>query len=209
MKNVLLIGDSIRMGYDKAVKKSLEGKANVYFPEENCRFASYVLRYLHEYKSLVEGSKVDVLHWNAGLWDCLRLFEEEPHTPIDVYAYYIDRICVRIKKILPDADVVFATCTSVQSEKMAVNFKRYNEEIEKYNDAAVAVVKKYGFAVNDLYPVSTALPAEAHSDPVHYYTPMGTEAFANRVLAHVVPLLGITDEVTYKEELYTDKPIGI
>ena len=42
MKNVLLIGDSIRKGYDKAVKKTLEGKANVYFPEDNCRFASYV-----------------------------------------------------------------------------------------------------------------------------------------------------------------------
>lgn len=49
MKNLLLIGDSIRMGYDKAVKKTLEGKANVIFPEENCRFASYVLRYFHEY----------------------------------------------------------------------------------------------------------------------------------------------------------------
>ena len=49
MKNVLLIGDSIRIGYGKAVKRTLEGKANVYFPTENCRFASYVLRYLHEY----------------------------------------------------------------------------------------------------------------------------------------------------------------
>ena len=27
------------------------------------------------------------------LWDTLRLFDEEPHTPIDVYAYYIERIC--------------------------------------------------------------------------------------------------------------------
>ena len=34
MKNVLLIGDSIRRGYDKAAKKTLEGKANVYFPEK-------------------------------------------------------------------------------------------------------------------------------------------------------------------------------
>ena len=32
MKNVLLIGDSIRIGYDKSVKKTLEGLANVYFP---------------------------------------------------------------------------------------------------------------------------------------------------------------------------------
>ena len=49
MKNVLLLGDSIRTGYDKAVKRSLEPYANVYFPDENCRFASYLLRNLHEY----------------------------------------------------------------------------------------------------------------------------------------------------------------
>ena len=49
MKNVLLIGDSIRIGYDKSVRSSLEGIANVYFPEDNCKFASSVLRYLHEY----------------------------------------------------------------------------------------------------------------------------------------------------------------
>ena len=209
MKNVLLIGDSIRMGYDKAIKKSLEGIANVYFPEENCRFASYVLRYLHEYKELVKDEQIDVLHWNAGLWDCLRLFEEEPHTPVEVYSYYIDRICLRIKKVFPNAKVIFATSTRVQSEKMSVDFKRYNEEIEQYNEAAVAVVKKHGFRINDLYAVSASLPEEAHSDPVHYYTPMGTETYTNAVLSHIVPLLGITEEITYKEALYTDKPIGI
>lgn len=209
MKNVLLIGDSIRGGYDKSVKKTLEGKANVCFPKENCRFAAYVLRYIHEYKALVEDGDVDVIHWNAGLWDCLRLFEEEPQTPIDVYAYYIDRICVRMKKLFPDAKIIFATSTKVQSEKMDKNFKRYNEEIEKYNEAAVAIVKKYGFIVNDLYAVSAILPDEAHSDPVHYYTPIGTEAFTNAVLSHILPLLDITEEVAYKEELYTDKPVGI
>ncbi len=209
MKNLLLIGDSIRMGYDKAIKKTLEGKANVYFPEENCRFAAYLLRYIHGYKKLVEEGEVDVIHWNAGLWDCLRLFEEEPHTPIDVYAYYIDRLCQRIKKVFPEAKVIFATSTSVQSEKMDKDFKRYNEEIEEYNKVAVEVVKKYGFEINDLYRVSTTLPEEAHSDQVHYYTSMGTKAFAEQVLSCVVPALGITEEITYKEDLYTNKPIGI
>ena len=68
MKNILLVGDSIRIGYDKSVKLSLEGKANVYFPEENCRFATFVLRYLHEYKKLVPDGKVDILHWNGNIW---------------------------------------------------------------------------------------------------------------------------------------------
>ena len=209
MKNALLIGDSIRMGYDKAVKNTLKGKANVYYPEENCRFASYVLRYIHEYKNILGDNHVDVLHWNTGLWDCLRLFGEEPHTPVDVYAYYIDRICIRIQKLFPDAQVIFATSTSVQSEFMSPNFMRYNEEIEAYNAAAIKVVSKYGFRVNDLYAISVDLPAEAHSDAVHYYTPMGTKSLTEQVLSYILPALGIAEKIEYKEELYTDKPIGI
>ncbi len=209
MKNLLLIGDSIRMGYDKSVKKTLEGKVNVIFPDENCRFASYVLRYFHEYLNGIKGEDIDVIHWNAGLWDCLRLFEEEPHTPIDVYAYYIERICIRIKKLCPNAHVIFATSTKVLSEKMNKNFKRYNEEIEKYNEVAVNVVEKYGFKVNDLYSLSVTLPEEAHSDAVHYYTPAGTEAFTNRVISFVTQCLGIEEKLEYREDVYTDKPIGI
>jgi len=167
-----------------------------------------VLRYLGEYRNLVNGS-VDVLHWNAGLWDCLRMYGEEPHTPVDVYSYYIDRICRRIGKLMPEAKVIFALSTGVQSERMSADFKRYNEEIERYNAAAEAVVRKYGFEVNDLYAVSQALPPDAHSDAVHYYTPMGTEAFTNKVLSYLLPALGVTEPVVYKEELYNGQPIGI
>lgn len=209
MKKVLLLGDSIRMGYDKAVKRSLEGKAEVYFPQENCRFASYLLRNISDYRQLSDNQPFDVIHWNAGLWDCLRLFEEDPHTPLDVYAYYIDRVCIRLKKLYPNAKIIFATSTKVQSEKMDKDFKRYNEEIEEYNRTAVEVVKKHGFPVNDLYAVSDTLPEEAHSDSVHYYTPLGTEVFTNAVLVHLKEALGIKEELVYKEELYTDEPIGI
>ena len=208
MKNVLLIGGSIRLGYDKSVKASLGDRANVIFPEENCRFASYVLRYFHEYLGDIKGENIDVIHWNAGLWDCLRLFEEEPHTPIEVYEYYIDRICKRIKKLCPNAKVIFATCTACQCDKMRRDFKRYNEEIDAYNAAAIKVVSKYGFEINDLNAVSKKLPDEAHSDPVHYYTSMGTEAFTKKVLSHILPALGL-EEAEYKEVLYVKDPIGI
>ena len=209
MKTVLLSGDSIRRGYDAAVKKSLEGMAEVYYPEENSRFAAYTLRNIHEYKNLVPSKQVDVLHWNAGLWDCLRLFGEDPHTPIDVYAYYIERVCKRIQKTFPESKVIFATSTSVQSEKMHPDFKRYNEEIEAYNARAVEIVKSHGFEVNDLYAASRTLPDEAHSDPVHYYTPMGTETFANQVLRYLADALELDDAPEYKEVLHTDKPVGM
>lgn len=209
MKNVLLIGDSIRVGYDKSVKKSLEGIANVYFPEDNCRFASYLLRYVHDYKNLLKGEDVDVLHWNTGLWDSLRMFGEEPQTPLKIYEYYIDRLCKRIKKLFPKAKVIFATSTSVLSEEMEEDFKRYNEDIEKYNQVAVEVVKKYGFLVNDLYELSINLPKTAHSDPTHYYTPMGTEAFTNQVLKHLANALELENTPKYTEVLHGDKPIGV
>ena len=41
--------------------------------------------------------------------------------------------------MFPEAKVIFATSTSVQSELMDKNFKRYNEEIEAYNEAAVGI----------------------------------------------------------------------
>lgn len=206
MKTLLLLGDSIRAGYDKSVQKSIGERANVIFPEDNNRFASYFLRHMHEWAG---SGQIDVIHWNTGLWDCLRLFGEDPHTPIEVYAYYIDRICRRIKKLYPDAKVIFATSTSVLSEEMSDDFKRYNEEIEEYNKAAVEVVSKYGFEINDLYALSKTLPKSAHSDPVHYYTPEGTRVFTEKVLEVVAPALGISEKLSYIEEMHTAKPVGI
>ena len=40
MKKILLIGDSISAWYKKLVRVAFEGQAEVYFPAENCRFAS-------------------------------------------------------------------------------------------------------------------------------------------------------------------------
>ena len=52
-------------------------------------------------------------------------------------------------------------------------------------------------------------PEESHSDLVHYYTPMGTEAFAKQVLSFVAPALGLEEAPKYREELYVSKPVGI
>ena len=90
-----------------------------------------------------------------------------------------------------------------------LNFKWYNEEIEKYNDEAVIIVRKCGFKVNDLYAVSATLLEEAHFDAVHYCITAGNKTLANQVLSAVVPELGIDEVLEYNEEMYIDKPIGI
>ena len=155
MKKILLIGDSIRQGYDKFVKLAYEGKAEVYYPEENCRFAEYVLRNLHEWAIQSGcGYDVDCIHWNAGLWDVIILFNDGTLTPIEVYKSYIERICKRINLIFPNAKVIFATSTPVIEEKYGENFKRFNKDIEAYNEVAVEVARTNGFAINDLYALS-------------------------------------------------------
>ena len=147
MKNILLLGDSIRIGYDKSVKKSLEGIANVYFPEDNTRFASYLLRYLTEYDRLIKDGTVDVLHWNAGLWDTLRLLGEDPHTPKDVYAYYIENSSM---------------CSNIPVTVNYVNINKYyktflqnaNAQTLCINDSVISdvneILKFHKIIVNDL-----------------------------------------------------------
>ena len=70
---ILLIGDSIRKGYDEYIRMVFDGIAEVYYHDENSRFTTYIIRQLYEWKSLIGcGDDVDLVHWNAGLWDDLR-----------------------------------------------------------------------------------------------------------------------------------------
>ena len=50
MKKILILGDSISMGYREYVKKALESKAEVFFPEENGRFVKYTFCDDHKLK---------------------------------------------------------------------------------------------------------------------------------------------------------------
>jgi hypothetical protein len=43
MKKVVLIGDSIRIGYQPFVQKKLEGKIEVIGPQVNCRHSLWAL----------------------------------------------------------------------------------------------------------------------------------------------------------------------
>ena len=79
MKKVVLLGDSIRLwGYGTPVEEALKNEFEVWQPTENCRFTTYVIRNLHEWKKQTEcGSDIDLIHWNVGLWDCLRQIDGE------------------------------------------------------------------------------------------------------------------------------------
>ncbi len=192
MKKIVLIGDSIRMGYDKYVKEALAGVAEVYYPSENCRYAENVLRFAGDWKNAMEApDDVDLVHWNAGLWDVLELYGDEPLTTKDYYANVIPRIDRRLRMLYPKAKIVFATSTAVNEGMARKEFFRHNSTIEEYNAIALRALEDTDTVINDLYPLSASLPVEAHSDFVHYYTDLGTERIGGKVLAVICEQLGI------------------
>lgn len=206
MKKIVLIGDSIRMGYDKYTKLAFEDVANVYYPNDNCRFASYILRHLHDWKKSFEcGDDVDCVHWNAGLWDSIFMPDGEHHTPIEIYKYYIERVCNRIKHLFPNAKVIFATSTPVVEERFLGECKRYNKDIELYNAAAVEIVRKHGFEVNDLYAITKDVPLEFYSDMTHFYTKEGTQLITNVVVKTLEQCLDIHAKELDYDVLFAEK----
>jgi hypothetical protein len=197
MKKIVLIGDSIRQGYDKYVKMAFEGVAQVYYPNENCRFASYILRNLVDWKEGMKcGDDVDLVHWNAGVWDNLILMDNRHHTEIDVYKSNVERICQFIKILFPNAKMIFATSTPVDEELFRVKFEpkkmmRLNSDTEIYNQAAVEIVRKQGGDINDLYGLLKDRQTEYHSDQTHFYTKEGTRVITNQVIEHIEKALNI------------------
>ena len=211
MKKILLIGDSIRAGYDKYTKMAFEDSAEIYFPKDNCRFTGYIIRHLLDWKNQLElGEDVDLIHWNAGLWDDLIMLDGKQHTSLETYKENIERICNIIKILFPRAEMIFATSTPVQEELFTV-CKRYNKDTEEYNAAAIEIVQKHGGHINDLYTLMSEAPVEYHSDLTHYYTREGTRIITNQVVRCIENVLNIKGKSLDYDKLFenSDQAIGI
>lgn len=184
MMKIVLIGDSIRLGYCKYVKEKLSGKAEVLFPEENCRFTQHVFRFIADWKKGGNwGDDVDIVHWNVGLWDVLRLFGDDTLTPIDTYADYIRRIDRQLRIHFPKAKLIFALSTNVQEEKYGRDFKRYNSDIIAFNNAAIKALEGTDEQINDLYSLTENIPDSCRSDLTHFNTPDGVALVGGKVLS--------------------------
>ena len=214
---IVLIGDSIRAGYDKYVKMAFDGVAEVYYPQENCRFTSHILRHITDWKEKMNcGDDVDLVHWNAGVWDNLILLDNRNHTEIEVYRENVDRICQFIKMLFPKAKMIFATSTPVDEERFKAKFAgrglmRLNSDTEIYNQAAIEIVRKHGGEINDLYGLLKKDQMKYHSDQTHFYTKEGTKVITNQVVACIEKVLNIKAKPLNYDLLFEEKTdvIGI
>ena len=148
LPRVLLIGDSISIGYTPRVRKLLNGEANVHRPKSNCRWSAYGDENILQW---VGDEKWELIHFNFGLWDWYGWKQENKSTP-ESYAKSLERIVNKLKS--SGAKLVFAVTTPpcIGPEKK-VKFIVSRERAEEFNRLALAVMKKHGVVINDLYSV--------------------------------------------------------
>jgi len=195
MKKIVLIGDSIRLGYETYVKEALAGVAEVFSPKENCRFAEYILRYLLVWKEdWGVGEEIDLVHWNVGLWDVAHLYGEDTLTTPDYYEEALKRIVRQLRRFFPNAKLVFATSTAVIESGYGKNFCRYNQDIERFNEIAVRTLLPLGVEINDLCAITKDMPESYHSDMTHFNTKEATKQIGDQILQLICKDLDISAE---------------
>lgn len=182
LPRVLLIGDSISVGYTVTVREALAGKANVHRIPEN---GGSTWRGLEKLGAWLSPGAWNVIHFNFGLHDLkymkdnkLDLAGEQVSTP-DAYAANLDRLAAELGKT--GAALIWAATTPVPE---GANGRRKGDDVI-YNAAAATVMRRHGIRINDLYShVLPALENLQRPRDVHY-TPDGY-AFLGRKVAEVI-----------------------
>lgn len=150
LPRVLLIGDSISMGYTLAVREALKGRANVHRPLENCGATE---RGLTRLDAWLGDGRWDVIHFNFGLHDLKYLDKDGQYVlpaqgtvvaTTEQYALNLRAIVARLKKT--GAKLIFATTTPVPPGTLG----RLTGSQRRYNRAALEVMKAENVQVNDL-----------------------------------------------------------
>ena len=167
---ILLLGDSIRLGYCNIVRELLKDEYEVLFPETNCRCTHFTLECLEGWAGMCDPDRIAAVHFNNGQWDAARFGgpDEEPLTTVPVYAHNMERIASRLKKYFPNALLSYATTTPMNPADAPCGCPRTTEEIREYNRAGVEVMTKMGIPVDDLFAVSEPLSEEYFCDCVHF-----------------------------------------
>jgi acyl-CoA thioesterase-1 len=180
---VLLIGDSISIGYAPAVRKLLDGKADVQLIPDNGGPTTNGLKNLSAW--LGEG-RWDVIHFNWGLHD-LRIMEDGARqVPIEAYEKNLGELIARLKTT--GAKLIWCSTTPVPEGKLSP--PRRPEDVPRYNEIAARIMHTNGIAINDLYGFALPRLAQIQRPENVHFTEAGSEQLAQIVAEAVVKALG-------------------
>ena len=193
LPDVLIIGDSISIGYMQPVVEGLRGKANVARPNTNCGNTGKGLAQIEDWLGDVSWS---VIHFNFGLHDlCYRHPESttqgkrdkvngQRDIEPDDYRRNLATILARLQAT--GARLIFATTTVVPAGEAG----RFEGDEVCYNQIARKVLAGHDVGLNDLYTLSASFEAELFrgAGDVHF-TPEGSARLGAQVVTAIERVL--------------------
>lgn len=206
MKNVLLVGDSIRLMYQSRVAELLGDGVRVFAPDENCRYTKYALWGMYSWYEGWGCPEIDVIHWNTGIWDLHRCTADGMiFTPLDEYLEYNRRLAIQMESYCKN--LIWATITPggrQLDEKKKTNYSLkegdtrvylcdytdvWNGDVRRYNAACSELLSRRGIRIDDLYGVISADPDRFISEDGIHPSPDGVEALSQKVASEIKKLL--------------------
>ncbi len=189
LPRVLIIGDSISIGYYPFVQELLKDKAIVQHNPGNAEHTGTGLEKVNEW---LGSGQWDVIHFNWGLWDlCYR----HPDSPVygnrdkengeltNTTKQYKRNLQELVKILQARGDcLIWANTTPVPPGEAG----RFEDDAIKYNRAALTIMKKNRIRVNDLFGYMLPHWQKYQVSPgdVHY-TPEGYRFLAEKVAEQI------------------------
>jgi lysophospholipase L1-like esterase len=187
--DLVLIGDSIRMGYEASVRDHLSDH-NIWSPEVNGGDSANVLTHIDDW---VTAHNPKVVHLNCGLHDLKKPFDQgTAQVGLDEYGRNLGQIFDQI--LAAGIRLVWATTTPVDEDLHHKNkdFDRFAADVDAYNGVALELSEARGIPVNDLHAVvQTAGPSRLLRDDGVHFTDEGSRLLGKVVARFVEPLLEI------------------
>ena len=189
LPDVLLIGDSISMGYTIPTRERLKGRANVRRPPRNCGPTSRGLAHLEEW---LGARRWNVIHFNWGLHDLKYvdpgggLTDPEkgrPFTSVEQYRKNLRKLVERLRAT--GAKLIWATTTPVPAGANG----RKQGDAAKYNAAAKEIMNRPGITVNDLHAFALSRLQEIQRPQNVHFTQEGSAKLADQVAAAILERL--------------------
>lgn len=183
---VLIIGDSISIGYTKYVKEDIQKKARVYHNFGNAQHTGLGVVKLDEW---IEDKDWDIIQLNWGLWD---IYQRPSYSEVDgtmeknnrkitctleEYATNLDSI-VRALQAKTNAKLIFVTTTYVPKNAGG----RFENDALRYNEKAKEIMNKHSVLINDIYEKSIPIHKKYRKGVTDvHYSEAGYEALSKLV----------------------------
>jgi dienelactone hydrolase/lysophospholipase L1-like esterase len=198
---VVLVGDSIRLGYAPLVAKRLEGRVKVVSPP-GAGSSVWLVRNLDK---LVLEHKPDLVHFNVGLHD-LRVDRRNDRLLVERenYRRNLETALVRLKKETT-ATLIFASTTPIDDARHAKRkgaYNRYEKDVRRYNEDALRLMHKHRVVVHDLHGLVHRSGTEKllAADGTHY-TEQGNRLLADAVADCILRHLAVRSAAAPREKI--------